>query len=208
MSAPDPNPPSLRADPNASLRVALLGHRGAVLWLTGLSGSGKSTLAAALETRLLHAGVLAATIDGDVLRCGLSRDLGFEAADRRENIRRAGEMAGQLAQTGAVTIVALISPFRSERATVARRLADVPFAEVFINAPLAVCEHRDPKLLYKRARAGEIRTFTGIDSPYEPPLAPALELHTDLESVDTCVAQLEALALRLARTAGPSDGGK
>ncbi len=182
----------------AARRAALLGHRGAVLWLTGLPGSGKSTLATALERRLLAEGILASVVDGDVLRTGLSRDLGYEPVDRHENIRRAAEVARVLAQAGVVTIVALISPYRDDRTAAAARLADLPFAEVFVNAPLSECERRDPKHLYRRARAGEITSFTGIDSPYEIPLSPALELRTDLEPVGSSVEKLHTLALKLA----------
>jgi bifunctional enzyme CysN/CysC len=182
-------------------RAALLGHRGAIVWFTGLSGSGKSTLAAALEKRLLAAGVLAAVLDGDALRTGLSRNLGFTPEDRRENLRRATELALHLADAGVVVIAALISPFRADRAAVAERAREkgVPFAEVFINAPLAECERRDPKSLYKKARAGEITSFTGIDSPYEPPLSPNLEVRTDRESVDASLEKVTSLALGLAR---------
>ncbi len=189
-------------------RAKLLGHRGAVIWLTGLSGSGKSTLAAALETELFRVGVLPVVVDGDVLRTGLSQGLGFSDADRKENIRRAAEAALLLAETGAVAITALISPFRDDRHHIAKRCRarGVPFAEVFINAPLAACEHRDPKGLYKKVRAGLIPSFTGIDSPYEAPLAPTLELHTDRESVAQSLAKLTALTLSLARPAGTARG--
>jgi len=182
-------------------RATLLGHRGAVIWLTGLSGAGKSTLSTALEQRLFRAGVLPVVLDGDVLRAGLCKGLGFSEAERKENIRRAAEAALLLAEGGAVVVTALISPFREDRQHVADRCRaqDVPFAEVFVNAPLAECERRDPKQLYQRARAGKIPAFTGIDSPYEPPLAPALELRTDLESVDESLEKLTQLALRLAR---------
>ncbi len=189
-------------------RVALLGHRGTVIWMTGLSGSGKSTLAQELEKRLLRAGVLAAVLDGDVLRTGLSRNLGFTTEDRRENLRRAIELALHLADAGVVVIAALISPFRADRAMAAKRAADrgIPFAEVFVNAPLAECERRDPKQLYKRARAGEIPLFTGIDSPYEAPLAPDLELRTDEVPVGESVEKLADLALALARPPIPENG--
>lgn len=175
-------------------------HRSAVLFLTGLSGSGKSTLASALEQRLQARGVRTTVIDGDVLRTGLCSDLGYSSEDRRENIRRAGELAFHLADVGVVVIMALIAPFAADRARVATRAREkaVPFGEVFINAPLAVCERRDPKQLYKRARAGEIKSFTGIDSPYEAPTAPALNLHTDRESVAESLERLTALALALA----------
>ncbi len=199
-----PEEPSASADRRAvspSARAALLGHRGAVVWMTGLSGAGKSTLATALEVRLLKAGILAAVLDGDVLRTGLSRNLGFSAEDRRENLRRATELALHLADAGVVVIGALISPFRSERSAVAERSRErgVSFAEVFVNAPLAECERRDPKQLYQRARAGQIPLFTGIDSPYEAPLAPDLELRTDRESIEQSVDKLAALATALAR---------
>ncbi len=190
-------------------RTAILGHRGCIVWMTGLSGSGKSTLAQALEQRLLGSGVLCAILDGDVLRTGLSRNLGFSPDDRSENLRRATELAIHLANAGVVVIAALISPFRADRASAAERAKekDVPFAEVFINAPLAVCERRDPKDLYKKARAGKIPQFTGIDSPYEPPLAPDLEVRTDRASVDDLVERLVQLTLSLSKPADPAGGG-
>jgi adenylyl-sulfate kinase len=191
----------------ASIRAALLGHRGTVIWLTGLSGAGKSTIALALEKRLLQRGVLPLVLDGDVLRMGLCAGLGFTDADRHENIRRATEAALLAAEAGAVVITALISPFRRDRAVAAERCRArrVPFAEVFVNAPLAECERRDPKHLYERARAGLIPNFTGISSPYEAPEVPKLELHTDRESVAECVAKLEALVLQLAVAKGSPD---
>jgi bifunctional enzyme CysN/CysC len=191
---------------SAANRAALLGHRGAVIWMTGLSGSGKTTLAQALEARLLRSGVLAAILDGDMLRTGLSRNLGFTPEDRRENLRRATELAMHLADAGVVVIAALISPYRADRAAVAEKARErgIPYAEVFVNAPIAECERRDPKGLYRRAKAGEIRQFTGIDAPYEPPLAPDLELRTDRESVEQSVGRIAELGLRLAR---PSENG-
>ena len=191
-------------------RASLLGHRGAIIWLTGLSGSGKSTLAVALEKNLFHTRVLPVVLDGDVLRTGLSQGLGFSDADRKENIRRAAEAALLLAEAGAVVVTALISPFRDDRQHIVDRCKarGVAFAEVFVNAPLAECERRDPKQLYKRARAGQIPSFTGIDSPYEAPLAPALELRTDLESIEQSLAKLTALALALARPSGPAAGAQ
>lgn len=186
---------------SAALRAGMLGHQAAILWLTGFSGAGKTTLATALEAALLRAGVLATVLDGDVLRAGLSRDLGFSLKDRSENIRRTGEAAALIAAAGAVAIAALISPFRADRERVAElaRARGIPFAEVFVNAPLAVCEQRDPKALYRRARAGEIRNLTGVDSPYEVPLAPQLELRTDLETVVESTARLTHFALALVR---------
>ncbi len=194
----------------ATARASLLGHRGAVVWLTGLSGSGKSTLSAALEQGLYRAGLLPVVLDGDVLRAGLCHGLGFSDTDRKENIRRAAEAALLLAEAGAVVVTALISPFREDRQHVADRCKarGVPFAEVFVNAPLAECERRDPKQLYQRARAGQIPAFTGIDSPYEPPLAPALELRTDLESVEQSLEKLTALALGLAHPPEPDAGAR
>jgi bifunctional enzyme CysN/CysC len=190
-------------------RSAILGHRGCIIWMTGLSGSGKSTLAQALEQRLLNSGILSAILDGDVLRTGLSRNLGFTPDDRSENLRRATELAIHLADAGVVVIAALISPFRADRAAAAERAKEreVPFAEVFINAPLAECERRDPKNLYKKARSGEIKQFTGIDSPYENPLAPDLELRTDRETVHDSIERLTQLALGLARPSEQTDGG-
>jgi bifunctional enzyme CysN/CysC len=185
---------------SAAQRAALLGHRSAIVWLTGLSGAGKTTLARGLEGELFRARVLPSVIDGDMLRAGLSRGLGFTVEDRLENMRRAAEAALLLAEGGCVAIVALISPFRVARAEISERARErgVPFAEVYVNAPLAECERRDPKSLYKRARAGELPAFTGIDSPYEAPLSPALELRTDLESVSESLAKLADLTLNLA----------
>jgi bifunctional enzyme CysN/CysC len=185
-------------------RAALLGHFGGIIWLTGLSGAGKSTLASGLEQELFGARILPVVIDGDVLRTGLSAGLSYSVADRKENIRRAGESALLLAETGVVVISALISPFREDRDRIARRARErgVAFAEIYVNAPLAECERRDPKLLYKKARAGLLPAFTGIDSPYEPPLAPDLELHTDRETPAQSLARLAELALRLVRPAG------
>lgn len=185
----------------SAVRTALIGQRGSVLWLTGLSGAGKSTLAVALEQHLLRAGILPVILDGDALRGGLCQGLGFSESDRKENIRRAAEAALLVAESGAVVIVALISPYRSDRDHAAKRCEEkgIPFAEVFVNAPLAECERRDPKRLYARARAGEIPMFTGLTSPYEPPLSPTLELRTDKESVEESVTKLSELAMTLAR---------
>jgi adenylyl-sulfate kinase len=173
--------------------------RGAVIWLTGLSGSGKTTLARALEHELLAEGVPCAVVDGDELREGLSSDLGYSPSDRRENIRRAAEVALYLAGAGVVAIVSHISPLRHSRdlAAVRLRRRGIRFAEVFVNAPIAVCEQRDPKGLYLKARAGRIREFTGIDSPYEAPLRPDLEIRTDFETVGQSLARLNALARQL-----------
>ena len=190
-------------------RSAILGHRGCIVWMTGLSGSGKSTLAQALEQRLLNSGILSAILDGDVLRTGLSRNLGFTPDDRSENLRRATELAIHLADAGVVVIAALISPFRADRAMAAERAKErgVPFAEVFVNASLAECEKRDPKQLYQKARAGQIPHFTGIDSPYEAPLAPDLELRTDKQSVSDSIERLTQLTLGLARPSEQAGAG-
>jgi bifunctional enzyme CysN/CysC len=173
-------------------RAAHFGHEGAVIWLTGLSGSGKSTLAVALESLLFRRGIASMILDGDNLRHGLCADLGFSLEDRAENIRRAGEVAKLMAESGLVVISSLISPLRKERQAVrgACQASGVNFSEIFINAPLGECEKRDPRGLYRKARAGEIKGFTGIDSPYEEPESPDLVLRTDREKVDVSVAQL------------------
>jgi bifunctional enzyme CysN/CysC len=159
-------------------RVARYGHGGAVVWMTGLSGAGKSTLAMALEHDLVRAGYAAYVLDGDNLRHGLNADLGFGPDDRRENVRRAGEVAALFADAGLVCIVALISPYRDDRDRARAAAAPHPFFEVFVDAPLAVCESRDPKGLYKRARAHQISDFTGVDAPYERPPAPEFVVDT------------------------------
>jgi bifunctional enzyme CysN/CysC len=159
-------------------RAASLGHRGATVWLTGLSGSGKSTVAVELERTLVAAGRPAYILDGDNLRHGLNADLGFTDEDRAENVRRVGEVARLLADAGVVALVPVISPFRAGRDGVRamHEAAGVPFLEVFVDTPIELCEQRDPKGLYAKARAGEITGFTGIDSPYEAPAAPELVL--------------------------------
>jgi bifunctional enzyme CysN/CysC len=170
-------------DVDRAARAALLGQQPAVVWLTGLSGAGKSALANELAQRLHAAGRAAYVLDGDNVRHGLSRDLGFTAADRVENIRRVAEVARLMADAGLIVIAAFISPFRSERALARERAGDVPFIEVHVDAPLALAEQRDPKGLYAKARRGELPHFTGIDSPYEPPEAPELRLDTAALSV-------------------------
>ncbi|ASC04343.1 adenylyl-sulfate kinase [Acetobacter pasteurianus] len=165
------------------------GHKGSVFWLTGLSGSGKSTLARAAETRLFADGVDVTVLDGDTLRAGLCKDLGFSEADRTENVRRAAEVARLLRDAGQVVIVALISPLRSDR-DLARQIIGDGFEEVFVDADLGTCEQRDPKGLYAAARAGKISGFTGIDAPYEAPAAPALRLVTGKDSVEAATKTL------------------
>ena len=163
------------------LRAGLTGGVGSVVWLTGLSGSGKSTVAVGLERLLVESGRAAYLLDGDNLRHGLNGDLGFSDEDRTENIRRVGEVALLFADAGLVSVVPLISPFRAARGAARQRCeqAGIRFVEVFVNTPLAVCEQRDPKGLYSRARAGELTGMTGIDSPYEPPERPELEITPD-----------------------------
>jgi len=181
------------------IRIRQFGHRGAVLWLTGLSGSGKSTLATKLEQSLFRNGVAAYILDGDNLRFGLCSNLGFSNDDRAENIRRAGEVAKLMADAGVVVISSLISPFRAERHKVREicRASGIPFVEVHVNAPLEVCEQRDVKGLYKKARAGAIKEFTGIDSPYEAPEKPDIEIRTAEITPDEAVALLLEKALEI-----------
>jgi adenylyl-sulfate kinase len=162
-------------------RQAVTGGLGITVWMTGLSGSGKSTLAYLAEEMLVSSGRAAYVLDGDNLRHGLNSDLGFAPEDRAENVRRVGEVARLLADAGLVALVPVISPFAADRKMVreAHQQAGLTFIEVFVDAPLEVCEKRDPKGLYARARAGEISDMTGIDSPYEPPENPNLRLDTE-----------------------------
>lgn len=176
----------------AEQRRELLGHGSALVWLTGLSGSGKSTIARQVERELVSRGVLAYVIDGDNLRHGLNGDLGFSDADRVENIRRTGEAARLLVDAGLVVISALISPFRADRERV-RSLLPQQFIEVHVATPPEVCEQRDPKGLWKRARAGEIKQFTGIDSPYEAPLSPELVVAQTVAPIEENAAKVIAL---------------
>jgi adenylylsulfate kinase len=177
-------------------RWRTLGRGGVTVWLTGLSASGKSTIASALERALVDMRLPAYRLDGDNIRHGLNKNLGFSAEDRHENIRRIGEVAKLFADSASVAITAFISPYRADRDLVrqSHEQAGLPFLEVFVDAPLALCEMRDPKGLYRKARAGQLRGFTGIDDPYEPPLNPELVLNTGELDVDKCVARcLEAL---------------
>jgi bifunctional enzyme CysN/CysC len=184
----------------AHARAVRSGHRGAVIWLTGLSGAGKSTIAQALERDLYHRGMHTYVLDGDNIRHGLNLNLGFSPDDRVENIRRVSEVAKLMADAGTVVITAFISPYRMDRRR-AREIAlegNAEFIEVFVDAPLEVCEARDPKNLYKKARSGEILEFTGIDAPYEAPDDPEIVVHTDKQTVDESVATiLEQLLPRL-----------
>lgn len=162
-----------------SHRERLNCHRACLLWFTGLSGSGKSTIAGLVEEKLHAMGKRTYLLDGDNVRHGLNRDLGFSDRDRIENIRRIGEMSRLFVDAGMITLAAFISPFRADRDAVRERMAAGDFVEVFIDTPLATCEQRDPKGLYQRARRGLIKDFTGIDSPYEPPEAPELHIVND-----------------------------
>ena len=174
----------------AAQRARAHGHAGRVVWLTGLSGSGKTTLAIELERELFERGQLVYVLDGDNVRHGLCADLAFSPADRRENIRRVGEVARLFADAGVICVTAFISPYRADRDAIRRSLPPGQFVEVYLNAPLAVCEQRDAKGLYAKARAGEISDFTGVSAPYEPPEHPELELPTAELGVDECVARL------------------
>lgn len=175
-------------------RNKLKGHKGLAVWLTGLSGAGKSTIAVELEQQLFARKIHTYTLDGDILRTGLNKDLSFSEEGRRENIRRTGEVAKLFVDSGTVVIAAFISPFAGDRKIV-RELLDEEFVEVFVNCPLEVCEQRDVKGLYKKARKGELKNFTGIDSPYEKPEKPEITLHTHLQNVEECVQQILDYAL-------------
>ena len=171
----------VRADRSALMRQDPL-----VLWLTGLSGSGKTTLANFLAKRLYDDGHFVYVLDGDNLRHGLNRDLGFDEADRHENVRRMAEVASLMYDAGLVTLAACISPFKAERDFARSLIPPGKFIEVFLDTPLEVCEQRDPKGLYRRARAGELRDFTGIDSPFERPSEPELRVDTSCMSPPEC----------------------
>ena len=166
------------------VREKLLGQKGCVLWFTGLSGSGKSTLAYTVEHALAERGKLAYVLDGDNIRHGLCKNLGFTAEDREENIRRIGEVSTLYADTGVITLVSFISPYRGDRDAVRALMPEGDFIEVYMRIPLSVCEERDPKGLYKAARAGKIKGFTGIDDPYEEPLKPEIQIQVAEEGGD------------------------
>jgi adenylylsulfate kinase len=177
---------------NRDERAGLLRQKGATLWFTGLSGSGKSTIAFTLEHALVQRGHLAYVLDGDNIRHGLNKNLGFSAADREENIRRIGEVAKLFADCGVLTMTSFISPYRKDRDTVrALHVAgSLPFIEVFLNTPISTCEQRDPKGLYKKARAGQLKGFTGIDDPYEAPEHPELTIDATNTSPQEATLQL------------------
>jgi adenylylsulfate kinase len=163
-------------------------QRGATIWFTGLSGAGKTTIRMAVEQELRARGLKVEVLDGDIVRENLTRGLGFSKEDRDENIRRIGFVAHLLSRNEVIVLVSAISPYRSIRDEVRQRIGS--FVEVFVNAPLAICEERDVKGLYKKARAGEIKQFTGIDDPYEAPLNPEVECRTDLESLEESTAKV------------------
>ncbi len=171
-------------------RERLLGQTGRVLWFTGLSGSGKSTLANAAEAALHAAGRATFLLDGDNVRLGLNRDLGFSAEDRTENIRRIAEVAKLMADAGLIVLTAFVSPYAADRAAARAVVGEDRLVEIFVDTPLEECERRDPKGLYAKARAGQIPDFTGISAPFEAPEAPNIHLHTKLHTVAECVKQI------------------
>ncbi len=181
---------------NRADRERLLGQKGATIWFTGLSGSGKSTVAVAVEAELIKRGRAAYVLDGDNVRHGLNKNLGFSPEDRTENIRRIGEVAKLFTDAGMLVFTSFISPYREDRDSARALFDEGDFLEVYIEADVATCEERDPKGLYKKARAGEIPEFTGISAPYEEPENPELVVHTGSqtvqESVDQVIAHLEA----------------
>lgn len=182
-----------RATVTRERREKLNGHRSVNLWFTGLSGSGKSTLAHAVEERLHQSGCHTFVFDGDNVRHGLCGDLTFAHKDRSENIRRIGEMINLFLEAGVISLCAFISPMRSDRQKVRELIGDVNFIEIYCECPLAVCEERDVKGLYKKARAGEIKNYTGISAPYEEPLTPDLKINTSEQSLEHCVDLIIAM---------------
>ncbi|NNL99977.1 MAG: adenylyl-sulfate kinase [Gammaproteobacteria bacterium] len=176
-------------------RASLKGHKGACLWYTGLSGSGKSTIANAVDTKLFERGIHTYVLDGDNIRHGLNKNLGFSAEDRSENIRRIGEVARLMADGGLITSTAFISPYRADRDNVRELMDEGDYIEIYVKASLDTCETRDPKGLYKKARAGEIKGFTGIDDPYEEPEKAEIVLDSDSKGIealaDEVIAYLE-----------------
>lgn len=173
---------------SAAARPGLLGHDSLTVWFTGLSGSGKSTLAFAVEEALVADGVLGYVLDGDNVRFGLNRDLGFSPEDREENIRRIGEVCRLMSDAGVVTLSSFISPYRADRDAVRALHADGRFLEVFVDTPIEVCEARDVKGLYAKARAGEIPEFSGISAPYEAPESPEIRIDTTSGTIEECAA--------------------
>lgn len=178
-----------------SAKEARLEQQSKVLWMTGLSGAGKTTLAEALEKRLFSSGYTTQILDGDNIRSGINNNLGFSLEDRMENIRRIAEVSKLFLNCGIITISCFISPTSEIRDIARSIIGDNDFLEIFINTPLSVCEQRDPKGLYKKARLGEIKQFTGIDSPFESPQHPFIDLHTQNRTIDECVDELMAKLL-------------
>ncbi len=171
-------------------REALHGHKAACIWFTGLSGSGKSTLAHEVEDQLFEMGCSTIVLDGDNVRFGLNKNLGFSPEDRKENIRRIGEVSKLFGEAGVITMTAFISPYREDRDIARTIMPEGRFFEIYVEADLAVCEQRDPKGLYKKARAGEIKGFTGIDAPYEAPERPELVVNTGKADLKACAKQV------------------
>ena len=171
-------------------RIKLNNHRSIVLWFTGLSGSGKSTLAHVLEEKLFNEGCITYVLDGDNVRHGLNSNLGFSDSDRKENVRRIGEVSKLMLEAGIIVMAAFISPFRADREDVRKLVSKGDFIEIYCKASLEICEKRDVKGLYKKARAGEIKNYTGIDSPYEAPENPELMLDTDNETLNESVSKI------------------
>jgi adenylyl-sulfate kinase len=181
-------------------REKLLNQKGAIVWMTGLSGAGKSTIANLVEQRLMQMGKLAYRLDGDNLRHGLNAGLGFTAADRAENVRRAGEVAKLFADAGLIVIVSLISPYRKDRDAIRASVAPGDFIETHVKVSLATAEQRDPKGLYKKARAGQLTGFTGVDDPYEPPMKPEIEVDTDRTVPEDAAATIVEFLLGRSKT--------
>ncbi|AVK62334.1 adenylyl-sulfate kinase [Lactobacillus sp. CBA3605] len=175
---------------NKTQRQALIGHKSAVLWFTGLSGSGKSTIANEVEKQLFNQQISSYVLDGDNVRFGLNSNLGFSADDRQENIRRIGEVSKLFVDAGVITLTAFISPYRADRDKVRALLAADEFIEVYVDTPIEVCEQRDVKQLYAKARRGEITGFTGIDAPYEAPVNPEITINTAEQPLAASVAQV------------------
>ena len=171
-------------------RERLNGHRSFILWFTGFSGSGKSTVAHRLEEQLFKNGVRTYVLDGDNIRTGLNRDLGFSAQDREENIRRIGEVAKLFVDAGIVVLTAFISPYKKDRAIVRNLVGVDEFVEIYVRCPLEICEQRDVKGLYRKARLGMVKQFTGIDHPYEEPEIPEIVIETDKMNIEQCVEEI------------------
>lgn len=186
-------------------REKLLGQKGVTVWLTGLSASGKSTIAYTLEHALMERGHLAYVLDGDNIRHGLNKNLGFSPEDREENIRRIGEVAKLFTDAGAITITSFISPYKGDRDKVRELMAAGDFIEVYVECPVDVCSERDPKGLYKKAMAGEIKNFTGVNAPYETPDKPELVIHSDTCSVQEAAVQLLELLEKAGKIPAPKE---